>query len=189
MNEEEYSIIWRRLDTPGHEAVHVYCDEDGWYLDGSTVFLHEGNPCRIEYLVECDLDWRTVAAAVDGWVGDELIDYEIEVKPGEIWYRNGENVSAVKGCVDIDLNFSPVTNLLPIRRMDLKIGESEKTRAAWLRFPSFSLEPLEQIYTRLDETTVRYESDGGRFARDLRVSEAGLVLQYPDFWSAEPGLL
>lgn len=37
-------------------------------------------------------------------------------------------------CVDIDLNFSPSTNLLPIRRFDLSVGASAIVRAAWLRF-------------------------------------------------------
>ena len=66
---EDHSILWRRLDTSGHETARVYGDEDGWYLDGSAIFLYEGNPCRLEYLIECDPDWRTRSATVDGWVG------------------------------------------------------------------------------------------------------------------------
>jgi hypothetical protein len=37
---------------------------------------------------------------------------------------NGAAVSAVEGCIDIDLKYSPSTNLLPIRRLNLAIGES-----------------------------------------------------------------
>ena len=67
---------------------------------------------------------------------------------------------AVAGCVDLDLNFSPSTNLLPIRRLNLSVGQEAAVRAAWLRFPSFILEPLEQLYRRVDATTYRYESAG-----------------------------
>ncbi|MGH9318200.1 MAG: putative glycolipid-binding domain-containing protein, partial [Thermoanaerobaculia bacterium] len=58
--------------------------------------------------------------------------------------------------------------------------------AAWLRFPSFRLEPLEQLYRRVDAATYRYESAGGKFVADLEVNAAGLVTSYPNFWRAEP---
>ncbi|NOT48881.1 MAG: hypothetical protein HOP17_14170 [Acidobacteria bacterium] len=184
MNEEQ-SIIWRRLDMPGHESARVYSDGDGWYLDGAAVFLYERQPCRLEYLVQCDPDWQTAYVSVDGWVGSELIELEIEVNQGDVWSLNNEEIAVAEGCIDIDLNFSPITNLLPLRRLNLAVGESKKVRAAWLRFPSFKLEALDQVYTCIDETTVRYESGGGRFVAELKVNEAGLVTNYPDYWTIE----
>src|SRR5438093_248859 len=83
------------------------------------------------------------------------------------WTPNGTECPAVAGCVDLDLNFSPSTNLLPIRRLDLPIGGRAAVRAAWLRFPGFTLEPLEQVYHRIDEGTYRYESAGGSFIAEL----------------------
>ncbi|HEY0592524.1 MAG TPA: putative glycolipid-binding domain-containing protein, partial [Thermoanaerobaculia bacterium] len=67
----------------------------------------------------------------------------------------------------------------------LAVGSEATVRAAWLRFPSFRLEPLEQTYRRTAPSTWRYESAGGRFARDLTVREDGFVTSYPDFWVAE----
>jgi hypothetical protein len=58
-------------------------------------------------------------------------------------------------------------------------------RAAWLRFPSFALEPLEQTYTRLERNLYRYESAGGRFVAPITVDDTGLVNQYGDLWSRE----
>ncbi|PYO47835.1 MAG: hypothetical protein DMD72_09100, partial [Gemmatimonadetes bacterium] len=77
------------------------------------------------------------------------------------------------------------TNLLPIRRLALKVGDRAVVQAAWVRFPEFTLELLEQTYTRLDDNTYRYESGNGAFRRDLKVDESGLVLDYPGLWSAE----
>jgi hypothetical protein len=91
----------------------------------------------------------------------------------------------VAGCIDIDLNFSPSTNLLPIRRLGLQVGEEASVRAAWLRFPSFRLEPLEQSYTRRETTYVYRNQDSG-FTADLRVSPNGMVLDYEGLWIAEP---
>ena len=101
------------------------------------------------------------------------------------WQLNGKAIKAVDGCVDIDLNFSPCTNLLPIRRLDLAVGAKASVRAAWLRFPGFALEPLEQTYTRLDENHYRYESGGGRFVADVSVDQIGMVIDYGKIWSRE----
>ena len=90
----------------------------------------------------------------------------------------------MEGCIDVDLNFSPSTNLLPIRRLGLAVGEEAEVRAAWLRFPSFTLEPLPQLYRRLSDDTWRYESAGGAFVRDLTVNGDGFVDRYPGFFEA-----
>jgi hypothetical protein len=54
-----------------------------------------------------------------------------------------------------------------------------------LRFPTFNLERLEQIYRRTGPLTYRYNSAGGSFIRELQVNEAGLVTSYPDFFELE----
>lgn len=184
MNNEQ-TIIWRRLDMPGHESATVFFDEGRWYLDGAAVFLYEGKPCRLDYTIECDEEWNTLAASVAGWVGEEVVDLEIEVDEDQRWFLNEEEIPEVSGCIDIDLNFSPVTNTLPIRRLDIGPGESVAVKAAWLRFPTFKFEPLEQAYTRLDESHYRYESGGGDFVRELEVNETGLVVSYPDYFEIE----
>lgn len=89
------------------------------------------------------------------------------------------------GCTDLDLNFSPSTNTLPIRRLNLAIGQEAKVKAAWLRFPNFELEPLYQLYRRVDEAIYRYESGGSQFVADLEVNQAGFVTNYPGIWQAE----
>lgn len=180
----ERSTIWRRLDMPGHEAVRVYGDGDGWYLDGAAVFVYEGKPCRLEYLIECDLDWRTVFANVDGWVGDDLIECEIQANEDGAWFLDGQETVAVQNCIDLDLNFSPVTNVLPIKRLGLSVGQSETVRAAWLRFPSFSLEPLEQAYSRTSEFIYSYRSGTG-FEAEITVDRFGLPVEYSGLWIAE----
>ena len=169
---------------PGHEAVRIYEGDDGWFLDGAAVFLSDHGPCRLEYLIECDRDWQTRFATVDGFVGGDVVAVEIEVAEGEVWYMDGEEVGAVEGCTDIDLNFSPVTNLLPLKRLDLAVGNETAVRAAWLRFPSFSLEPLEQVYRRNGDAVYSYRSSTG-FEADITVDENGLAVEYAGLWVRE----
>ena len=127
---------------------------------------------------------RTLRCRISEHGGSDRIDFDIR-REDDAWMLNGVEVPGVAFCQDIDFGFSPATNLLAIRRLGLAAGQNAVVRAAWVRFPEFSLEPLEQSYTRLDATTYRYESDAGRFKRDLKVSEDGFVLDYPGLWVAE----
>lgn len=182
MERKPHTILWRRLDVPGHEACRLIALETGWKISGSAVFDYEQQACRMDYEIACDAQWRTLSAVVSGWVGEQ--DVEIEVSRAEpgLWRLNGREIQEVAGCIDVDLNFSPSTNTLPIRRLGLKVGQSASVRAAWLRFPSFALEPLDQSYTRLETTLYRYESAGGRFVAPVEVDETGLVLKYGEIW-------
>ncbi|HXQ36015.1 MAG TPA: putative glycolipid-binding domain-containing protein [Anaerolineales bacterium] len=179
------SILWRRLDHPGHESARLFDQSDTWNLQGTAVFSYEQLPCRLDYLVVCDSRWHTQSARINGWVGNTLLEIAIAVSADQHWSLNEKEVLGVRGCVDFDLNFSPSTNLLPIRRLDLAVGQEAEVRAAWLRFPSFELEPLLQVYRRIDESTYHYESNGGEFVTELSVNEMGFVVNYPDLWEPE----
>ncbi len=180
-----HSIIWRRLDKPGHEFAWLDSNESRLQLSGTAVFTHEQAPCCLNYVIELDALWRTVSAKVNGFVGHDNVAVEISVDRDRFWRLNHKEVAETSGCTDVDLNFSPSTNLLPIRRLNLGIGESGAVRAAWLRFPSFELEPLDQTYNRTGESTYRYESGGGSFVSDLEVDRVGFVTRYPSFFEAE----
>jgi hypothetical protein len=180
-------ILWRRLDTPGHEIATLEAVDEGWHLSGTAVFAHERRPCRLEYLVTVDNAWRTTGARVNGVIGDGDVDLHVSVDAQRRWRTNGADCLVVNGCIDIDLGFSPSTNLLPIRRLALAVGDEAAVIAAWLPFPSLVFERLPQVYRREGEWTYRYESSGGAFVRQLEVNRKGFVMSYPGLWLAETG--
>jgi hypothetical protein len=157
----------------------------GAVIEGTAVFSESGRPCRLDYRVVCDADWRTVSARVTGWLDTTEINVEVTVGPARVWTVNGQACAAVQGCDDIDLSFSPATNLLPIRRTRLAIGSRVAVRAAWLRFPGATLEPLDQTYERVAESRYRYESADGAFAAVLETNAVGFVTRYPGLWQLE----
>lgn len=83
---------------------------------------------------------------------------------------------------DADLESSPSTNTLPIRRLALAPGDTRAVAAAWIRFPSLEVQRLDQSYERLDERRYRYRS--GLFTADLVVDDDAIVLQYGVNWKA-----
>lgn len=181
-------ILWRRLDQPGYESAQILTHGSRRHLQGTAVFAYRDQPCRLDYAVVCNSQWRTLSARVAGWVGMQAIQVELLADSRARWRFNEKKCAAVTGCTDVDLNFSPSTNLLPIRRLRLAVGQQARVRAAWLRFPEFTLEPLPQIYRRLDDHTYRYESADGKFVTQLVVDDDGLVMRYPEFWRFESGV-
>ena len=180
----DVAVAWRRFDKPGHEFCTLARSDTGAKLTGVAVMTSNDIPCCVQYTIECDKEWRTLVCRIHGYIGTKGITHDIR-REGVRWLMNGVEMPQLDGCEDIDLGFSPATNLIPIRRLALKVGESAKVRAAWLRFPELTLELLEQTYTRTSEDSYRYESGYGKFRRDLKVDANGMVLEYPDLWYAE----
>jgi hypothetical protein len=178
-------ILWRRLDRIGCESARLLTLGEFFRLEGTAVFLEAESPCRLDYSVICDRDWTTLRGEVSGWVGGEEVEIRIERDADGRFRLNGNERPEVEGCADLDLNFSPSTNLLPIRRLGLQVGEEGGVTAAWLRFPSFDLVPLAQTYRRLGPSTYFYASEGG-FTAELEVNASGLVVSYPGFCRSEP---
>jgi uncharacterized protein len=183
----DHVMLWRRLDEPGHDAARLLLRDSCWHLTGAAVFAHNQLPCRLDYLVMCNLEWQTISTKVTGWVGSTIVEIELLVDSAQNWQINGVECPAVTGCIDVDLGFSPSTNLLAIRRLDLDIGEEARAQAAWLSFPEFTLEVLEQLYRRSQETSYHYESAGGSFVTELEVNATGFITQYPGLWQVEVG--
>jgi len=156
----------------------------GWSFDGVLLgALDDGQPLKIIYRISCDRFWRIGMMNITLWLGCEERTLRIGLAPTGEWvdYLGGSDLSRLAGCVDVDLAFSPITNTLAIRRLNLAVGQSAEIRAAWVRFPSLAVEPLPQRYERLSEMRYRYESGSG-YRAELEVDAFGLVVNYPSLW-------
>jgi hypothetical protein len=182
---EGETILWHRLDLPGHDAATIEPIADGWHISGVAIVVESALPCRVEYDVACDLRWITRRCSLRGYVGAKPVAVEIVRSPSGNWKVDGVDATSLQECADIDLGFTPATNLLPIRRLQLEVGQRAVVRAAWIKFPEFTAEVLEQVYTRQAADRYLYESDNGAFRRELRVDPFGCVVDYPGLWRAE----
>jgi hypothetical protein len=90
--------------------------------------------------------------------------------------------------VDLDLGFTPATNLFPLRRLALRVGEAADAAAAWLDDEQWILRRLPQRYERRSADAWWYESHLGGYQGLLRVNDEGFVTEYPGLWQAEPDL-
>lgn len=180
------AILWRRLDKPGHDACQYIEEKNGgWTLEGSAVFVEAGQVCQLRYKVLADASFCTKEAMVTGWFGNRTVDLRICVGRMGAWAVNSENQPQLLGCVDLDLGFTPATNFLAIRRLNLKVTEEAQAPAAYLAFPQLNFSVLPQHYKRLAPTAYEYEAPTANYSGTLGVSEQGIIMHYPGLFTAE----
>jgi hypothetical protein len=176
-------IVWRRLDVPGLEWAEIDRGESSSRLAGCAVVVEDGVSHRLEYAIQLDAAGRTRTVRIDAWVGAAApVRIELAADGRGRWERDGAVVIDSAACLDVDLGFSPLTNSLPIWRLDLAPGAAQDIETAWLRFPGLDLIHGTQTYERLGERTWRYRSDG--FEAPVEVDDDGLVVEYGAYWRA-----
>ena len=94
-------------------------------------------------------------------------------------------MEAVDGCVDVDLGFTPSTNLLPIKRLQASPRKGNGSHGRMGRVSILQAEtpgadlPSEECPDRA------LRERGGKFQRDLQINRKGVVIKYPGLWETE----
>ena len=181
------SLLWTRRDQVSLDHFQLHHGSKEIRLTGTILTLTDGEPLRVEYVVQCDPSWETRSVRVGLTRGVASSELTLLVDGQRRWWRDGQEIAAVAGCVDVDISLSPSTNTLPIRRLSLAPGGASDVVAAWIRFPELTIEALPQRYERTGELLYRYASAGGAFTADIEVDELGLVVRYPPAWERVSG--
>jgi len=184
------TVLWRRLDGPGHDACRLVSDGDGSRIEGTAVLQIDGSAALLRYAVCCDSSWRARRGEVRGWIGDRTIDLDITPLAGAGWVGwslNGVEVRAVRGCADLDFGFTPATNLFQLRRLALAPGQGADDAVAWLDVSVGTLDRLVQRYERRSETIYWYEAKRFEYAALLEVDRDGFIRRYPGLWERAEG--
>jgi hypothetical protein len=95
-------------------------------------------------------------------------------------------MSHLDGCVDLDLGFTPATNLFQLRRVALQVGQAADVPVAWLDGFVGTLDTLYQRYERRTAEAYWYEAPRFTYFALLQVNAFGFVEKYPNLWEAEP---
>lgn len=178
----EQTILWRRLDLTGYDSCGLWSLDDAWRLAGTSVFCLDDQPCCLSYEVNCDAFWHTRSAKVTGWMGTTSVQLELDVLQEGHWSFNGVEQPQLNGLIDVDLGFTPATNLIQLRRLSLSVGHQVDARVAYLDFPEFTITRLEHHNHRVEFYKYDYKAPRFDYVATLSVSDVGFVTQYPGLW-------
>jgi uncharacterized protein len=164
----------------GMEHVDIRPADGG--LDISGVVIGRENEVRfgLTYRIRLDALWRTRKAQLQTATGHVL---HLESDGQGHWHENGKDLPELQGCIDIDIQATPVTNTLPVRRLEWKPGKSIEIRLCYITVPDLTVSPRTQRYTALaPDSLYRFESPDSGFTADLPVDADGFVLDYPELF-------
>jgi uncharacterized protein len=185
VNPSSYSstVIWRRvLDNASFEACRFIGSDAGYHLSGTIIAAHENQPLEVCYHVLCDVDWKTREVTIQQRHGFTEMSLELLAHDG-LWSKaDPGQLSGLMCSFDVDIEFTPATNALPINRLGLAIGESAEIEAAWVRIPTLAILPAKQRYERLSESKYRYTSISSGFQAEIEVDRFGLPIRYGNIW-------
>jgi hypothetical protein len=156
---------------------------DGFRLAGTVLLAEPDGPMEIRYSVVTDHNWqtRTVGAHVQTPTGDRRL--ALNSDGAGSWSAGDDPILELYGAIDVDLAWTPATNTLAIRRLNLEIGESAEAPTVVIAYPAHKIERRTHHYERLAPLRYRYRS--GDFQTDLTVNDQGLVVAYPGGWMTE----
>jgi RimJ/RimL family protein N-acetyltransferase len=155
----------------GRDRCAVVDLPDGISLRGTVADVH--------YAIELDAAGSTRLADVTSRAGR----LQRSSDGAGRWWCDGRPDPSLEGCADVDLEVTPATNALPIRRLAAAVGQGAAVTAAWMRPRRGTVEAIVQRYDRLGERRWRYASGG--FSAILEVDEDGLPITYTDLHPAE----
>jgi uncharacterized protein len=172
-------IGWESVAWPGLEHLVVSAGASGYTADSSLV-IAEDELVRVAYRLECDAAWRFTRLSISVMNATARRTLDVSADGQGHWSSGGQPLRELDGCVDIDIDCTPLTNTLPIRRLDWSPGTARDLDVAYVSVPALTLRPVRQRYTLLDRDLFRYES--GSFTADLPVDGDGYVTDYPGYW-------
>ena len=153
------------------ETADVSMSADGCHVDG----LIDG-AAETRYAIDTDAGWATRTVRVATATTSLVLFADGR---GHWTEGDGRVLDRLSGAIDVDITATPLTNTLPIWRLGLRVGESADVLTAYIDVPELTVVADPQRYTRLDERSYRFESQGGDFARDITIDDAGFVVDYP----------
>jgi uncharacterized protein len=184
--EVQRKIIWSNLTDTGLEHLHLLCGKNEVFADGIVLGVKEDVAYRIRYQVRCDENWRVrkvVVISLDE--NEQTIDLRSDGL-GNWTNESGAAISEFEGCLDVDISVTPFTNTLPIRRLNLKHGESSEPKVVYVAVPEMqlSVEPQRYSFVERNEAGSKYkfESLDGEFTAVITVGKDGLVEDYPNLF-------
>jgi uncharacterized protein len=178
-------LMWASLESPGWEHVRIDDGHPEWNVfDSMLVRVDGGQIRRGGYTLILDKAWRTLELRlmVEQSPGNMTALHFLASGDGMWTDADGRHLPEFDGCIDVDIQWTPLTNTLPIRRMRLTPGQEESISVVYIPLPSLEIGVAQQRYVGLDKGHARFESVASGFTRDIAIDEEGFVVDYPNLF-------
>ncbi len=176
------TVIWTSPILHSAEYFTLSQQNNGYQLTGTINLLLDAQPAQVAYHIYCDLNWVTHRVEVHQRRPTGQNHLRLTVDDMLNWSSEHTPLTWASGLTDIDPSITPSTNMLPIHRQDLRIGESRDVNCVWVQLPGLTLSTLSQRYTRIDSQRYHYAAPSLEFEAMLALDEDGIITSYGNLW-------
>jgi uncharacterized protein len=163
----------------GFEVARFERTGSGHRIRGTTTAVEDGDAWAISYDITVDSTWTTRQARA---ARDDVEFVAAKDDDGE-WVINGGTVPGLSDCVDVDFEWSVVTNTLPIHRLRRDPFGPTQVPALYVRAADLSVMRLDQRYAYVASPAGKhlyhYSAPAFDFLAELNFDAAGLITDYP----------
>lgn len=165
-----HTARWAGWDSDDIEVTELRWENEGWTISG------EVSRERVQYVLRLTATWqvRQFLLFRDLQDPDLWLYTDGTARWGEM---NGARRLELDGCYDIDLPCTPLTNSLPIRRLELHVGDRAELAVLSVDVETLGVRPVTHRYLRLD--THRWAFAEGDESVEFEVDSYGLVIDQP----------
>lgn len=168
------SIRWQGLDPASIEHCHVIANGRDTRIRSAII----GRDFGLFYRLKLDERGHVRTVKIERADGRSL---ELFADGAGGWSDDrAEPLDGLRGCIDVDIWPTPLTNSLPIWRTQWT-DQPTRFAMAWIDATTMEFKRTEQIYTKLDDSHFRFQS--ADFEALLEVDETGLVVDYPGLFT------
>lgn len=98
------------------------------------------------------------------------------------WIVNGKGDKNFDGCIDIDIPLTPLTNTLPINRLNISPDQEQQIRVIYCDLLQGKFTAVNQKYIRRSDSIYHYQNVPNDFEAEIEVDAHGLVIDYPQLF-------
>jgi hypothetical protein len=172
---KQFNVLWSGREYNSLENCVIAMRNGLLDVRSSIVGWYRNEAYRVNYSLSTNTQGEVASLHLEIQHNTRTLQHELLKRGDDGWKHNGNNAPEFKGCVDVDISLSPLTNTLPINRLSLSVGDSRVIRVIYFDLLSDRIHPVSQRYTRLSNMSYRYENVPNDFEAIIIVDEHGIV--------------
>lgn len=184
------TISWAPWSGPGMEKLRFRRGSPGdapFVATAVILGMAGGRPYRLNYKLKLESNWQARKAIFEINTIDVSATRMLRTDSIGHWRdETGALLSELNGCLDIDIEATPFTAMLPIRRLKQAAGQQNDISVIYVEVPSLAFAAVRQRYSCIEPlkpgvSAGRYvqEAPIGEFKAELGVDPDGIVIDYP----------
>jgi hypothetical protein len=179
-------LLWEGLEHNSLEYCLANVSANALLVESVIKGNAEGMEFEVTYTIKTNTEWETTLLDIKSRYANQRQHICLESDGKGNWVCNKKPAAQFFGCLDVDISLTPFTNTLPIKRLQLKRGDSSEIKVIYCDILSGNVSSVFQRYTCLSDTLYHYKNLSNAFEATIMIDESDFVVDYPALFVRKP---